>query len=143
MEIEIDLLIAKQRPVLLRNLQVSTEQKPKKAENSEIESTPEKKSLYCVVCHWKITNENQKIAMGGKAEHTFFNPHGMVFHIGCFKEAQGCGIVGTPSSEFSWFPGYHWQIAHCSNCHNHLGWLFLKGVKPHFFGLILAQLKSK
>lgn len=48
-------------------------------------------------------------------------------------------VTGRPSIEFSWFPGYSWQITLCSACHHHLGWKFLaikESVVPKsFFGL--------
>jgi hypothetical protein len=33
-------------------------------------------------------------------------------------------LVGEPTAEQSWFPGYCWTIAYCSRCFNHLGWRF-------------------
>ncbi|MBF0194008.1 MAG: hypothetical protein HQL71_05595 [Magnetococcales bacterium] len=112
-------------------------------DESDLEHKEKDKHLYCKACNNKITNENQKIAMGGKIENTFFNPHGNLFQVCCFKEAQGCHIVGVSSSEFSWFPGYSWQIVNCLCCQNHLGWLFSKGLKTYFFGLIITRLKQK
>jgi hypothetical protein len=129
-------------PVLLRGFQESSNRKPDQIDDLEKESLPEGKFLYCLTCQQKITNEKYKIQMRGKGEHTLFNPQGMLFHIGCFQEAQGCGVTGTPSAEFSWFPGYHWQIAYCSNCHGHLGWLFTQSSQAYFFGLILTRLKG-
>ena len=96
--------------ILFRELQGETTNKTNQDEDSDTESMPEENNLYCAACNWKITSENQKISMRGKTEHTFFNPQGNVFHIGCFKEAPGCKAVGLPSSEFSWFSGYAWQI---------------------------------
>jgi hypothetical protein len=113
---------------------------PLPTEDSDTHPTPEKGDLYCKGCQTKITNENQIIVMGGKNQQTFFNPTGMVFQISCFKEAPGCQTVGLPSSDFSWFSGYKWQIAHCHHCLTHLGWFFTHPQNPPFFGLILARL---
>lgn len=33
-------------------------------------------------------------------------------------------LQGAPCTQFSWFPGYAWQIAACSQCNGHLGWKF-------------------
>ncbi len=112
-------------------------------EDSAIGEKKSGKPLYCSVCRQKITTESQRIAMGGKMEHTFFNPHGVVFRIGCFNAAQGCGTVGAPAADFSWFPGYRWQIIYCTNCKNHLGWLFSRNTNNRFFGLILSQLTHR
>lgn len=43
------------------------------------------------------------------------------------------------SKDFSWFPGYAWQIAVCNGCNSHVGWKFVatkRGYKPRkFYGL--------
>jgi len=33
-------------------------------------------------------------------------------------------LQGRPTTEFSWFEGYSWQVAVCSECGEHLGWRF-------------------
>ncbi len=80
-----------------------------------------------------------RISVESSHNHTFFNPAGIVFEIGCFSKAPGCGIVGEASSEFSWFAGTKWTTAICSGCLCHLGWLF-EGRGEPFFGLILTSL---
>ena len=131
---------AKSQHTQLRGDQKSTIGKPASVDEQETDSDPERQSIYCATCNRKITSEVQKFPMKGKPEHTFFNPAGQVFHIGCFKEAPGCIGVGTPSSEFSWFAGHQWRIACCGGCQSHLGWLFMNGT--YFYGLILARLKG-
>lgn len=88
--------------------------------------------------------------MNGAHEHTFVNPAGFSFHIGCFSAAPGCTHHGALEAAFSWFPGWSWQLAACARCGNHLGWLYraeLDGVSPQsssapFHGLILAALRA-
>lgn len=77
--------------------------------------------------------------MLGKSEHTFANPHGFFYTLGCFDRAPGCLYESKSSNEFSWFTGYLWQIAHCGHCDTHLGWRF---EAPHeaFWALILNRL---
>ena len=80
--------------------------------------------------------------MQGAHQHTFANPHGLVFRIGCFRRARGCGYTGPLSNEFSWFRGYSWRIAVCGRCLNQLGWLFVSSADTAFNGLILDQLST-
>ena len=109
---------------------------------SDEDPAPEQEHLYCAVCRHTITQENHKISVQGKDEYTFFNPGGILFHIGCFQEAAGCVVQGVPTTEFSWFPGFSWQIAYCAACREHLGWLFSRDMGEYFFGLVLARLRS-
>ena len=95
--------------------------------------------LVCAGCLHAITTATARIEMAGSHSHTFSNPHGFVFHIACFGTAPGCEAGSDPSTEFSWFPGYSWQIAVCRGCGEHLGWLFAGG-DTHFHGLIVDRL---
>jgi hypothetical protein len=76
----------------------------------------------------------------GAHHHTFANPHGIVYEIGCFKSAQGCGYAGPPSTEFTWFSGYAWRVSFCTMCLTHLGWVFIAGSGDSFHGFILERL---
>lgn len=80
--------------------------------------------LVCAACQNPITTNRERISVNGGHEHRFFNPLGILFLVGCFSEAQGCQAAGPQSREFSWFPGYSWQIVSCSSCECHLGWSF-------------------
>ena len=99
-----------------------------------------KKALVCATCKAGITFEEARIEMNGGHEHRFFNPHGIVYHIGCFGFAPGCRATSPASSEFSWFRGYQWQIACCHRCQTHVGWSFLNQGAIAFYGLILNRL---
>ena len=99
-----------------------------------------RRQLVCLQCGAPITWERARIEMRGAHEHSFFNPYGIVFRIGCFREAPGCRPAGPTSSEFSWFPGYHWKTGHCFQCATHLGWSF--SASAQFFGLILNRLTT-
>lgn len=78
--------------------------------------------------------------ISGSHAHTFANPMGSVFRIGCFQAADGCGDAGTLSSEFTWFAGFAWRVAFCRTCLTHLGWHFLSSAGNGFYGLILERL---
>jgi hypothetical protein len=98
--------------------------------------------LVCRQCGRHITDERKRVAVDGKHRHTFANPHGHVYDIGCFASAAGCLGVGPSSNEFAWFKGYSWQIVICAGCMTHLGWFFLSSGKHHFFGLIVDRIVS-
>lgn len=98
--------------------------------------------LVCAVCNHHITDDDHRIEMSGSHEHTFVNPGGYQFHIGCFNAAPGCVYLGTTETAFSWFPGWSWQLAACARCRAHLGWIYrLAG--EQFHGLILAALTRR
>ncbi|MEO5336027.1 MAG: cereblon family protein [Magnetospirillum sp. WYHS-4] len=99
--------------------------------------------LYCAACGREVTRGRWRVTVQEDHEHTFFNPAGMVFRIGCFREAPGASPQGEPSTRFTWFRGYRWRIAVCGGCREHLGWLFTGvGEPPAFFALILGKLTA-
>ena len=103
--------------------------------------TEEEKRLFCAGCRHVITNVDERIVIQGGHEHSFTNPHGYRFNIGCFGQAAGCGATGEETDEWSWFSGFRWRIALCANCQQHLGWLF-RASDEGFYGLILNRLTS-
>jgi hypothetical protein len=98
-------------------------------------------AIYCRACGSAVTGKDQKIQVSGCHTHTFFNPAGIVFELGCFRDAPGCLVVGAPSSEFTWFAGHLWRVALCRRCRIHLGWLFAMEGNT-FHGLILSKLRE-
>jgi hypothetical protein len=95
--------------------------------------------LACAGCLQPVTTSAARIEVGGCHEHRFTNPAGFQFHIGCFSTAAGCAASGEPSTFFTWFPGYAWQVETCARCRAHLGWLFASAAQ-RFHGLILDRL---
>jgi hypothetical protein len=96
--------------------------------------------IVCRNCQEPITEPACQMQMDGTFSHTFANPSGQVFEIGCFSAAKGCVAVPPAFAEFSWFSGYRWRIGICRNCRIHLGWVF--GSDQHrFWGLILDRLR--
>jgi len=108
----------------------------------EKQAEEEKEEPYylCRQCLNPITPKSARIIINGSHQHAFANPHGLVFDIGCFNNAEGCGAVGTPTDEFTWFAGYMWRVALCRDCLSHMGWFFTAVDKEGFFGLILDHL---
>jgi hypothetical protein len=105
------------------------------------EQAPEEEPyILCRQCHQSITRPAERITVQGAHHHTFANPHGIVFEIGCFKHAQGCGYAGPPSTEFAWFSGYAWRVSFCTLCLTHLGWVFIADSGDSFHGFILDRL---
>ena len=100
----------------------------------------EEEYILCRQCRQAITKPAERTAMQGSHRHTFANPHGVVFEIGCFRSAKGCGYAGAASDEFSWFAGYSWRVCFCSMCLTHLGWVFIQKGGDIFHGLILDRL---
>jgi hypothetical protein len=98
--------------------------------------------LYCAHCGAFITWPAKRIHVQGRYEHTFTNPHGHVFHIGCFAAAPGCASVGAPTSDHTWFTGFRWVLALCASCDSHLGWEFTGGGE-RFYALITRQLSER
>ena len=103
--------------------------------------TPEKR-LCCKICGQAITHERDRIEICGAHAHTFYNPHGLKFYIGCFQDVSGCVEIGVSTLEFTWFPGYAWRIALCGSCHEHLGWEYHSDNGGRFHGLILTKLSK-
>ena len=107
---------------------------------AEDPSPEEEEYILCRQCHQAITKPAERIAMQGSHRHTFANPHGIVFEIGCFRRVKGCGYAGAASDEFSWFAGYSWRVCVCTMCLTHLGWMFSTKGGDSFHGLILDRL---
>jgi len=111
------------------------------ADRREVEPQ-EERSLYCFVCGEIVTRIDQRLSIQGDHRHTFTNPGGYIYEIGCFRDAEGCGETGEFTEEYTWFTGYAWRYAYCGSCRVHLGWAYEgAGESPaRFFGLILNRL---
>ena len=110
----------------------------------EIEQPKDKAFIYCAVCSHVITTPSAKIEVHGSHDHTLTNPHGFQFHLGCFSEALGCALSGSPQAADSWFMGYAWTLATCAECGAHLGWHFSSVTGDnYFYGLILNAIQEE
>jgi len=105
------------------------------------EKVKEEQALFCKSCLNHITQRDQAIRINGSHAHTFFNPEGIVFELGCFRDASGCLPMGEATSEFTWFAGSVWRFALCRLCGIHLGWYY-EMIESGFYGLILARLRE-
>jgi len=101
--------------------------------NSSIErirwelSVIKRSQLYgCAKCHSPICNAKDLFSMSVEGpQSTFVNPAGVIHDTVTFKKANNLILTTQPSPLFSWFPGYEWSIAECSNCRCHIGWAFM------------------
>jgi len=100
------------------------------------------RALICKACRTKITRRDLAMEIEGKHEHVFFNPHGYVFELGCFASAKNIVIAGPKTDEFTWFPGYSWEVIACAGCGIQLGWRYTSH-SGGFFGLILPNLMEE
>lgn len=108
-------------------------------EAADLEAEGERYIL-CRQCRNMITGPAEGIWMNGSHRHTFANPVGVVYEIGCFNSATGCRSVGPATGEFTWFSGHLWRVAICAKCLTHLGWHFFSSAGRGFHGLILDRL---
>ncbi len=99
--------------------------------------------IYCAACSNVIGRMADRTQINGDHDHYCANPYGLEFHIGCFRDALGCGIVGAPQAADSWFPGFHWRLANCGDCTHHLGWYFDRSSGEFFYGLILNRIQHE
>ena len=95
--------------------------------------------LNCIRCDHKIALMSDRLEVSDKHEHTFINPAGVIYRVGCFTMAPGAVEVGDASGEFAWFRGHLWRCLCCRGCELHLGWSFISSASK-FCGLILDQL---
>ena len=71
------------------------------AEEETPEPTPEEEEyIVCRQCRQAITRPAERMSIQGAHQHTFANPHGIVFEVGCFKDVTGCGYAGAATDEF-------------------------------------------
>jgi hypothetical protein len=99
-------------------------------------------ALACLACAQTITAARHRCRIEGAHEHRCTNPAGVAYHVGCFREAIGCVVVGPDSVEQPWFGGFTWRRAFCAGCRAHLGWNFRSPTRASFFALVLDRLRA-
>jgi hypothetical protein len=87
-------------------------------------------------CGAKLAEAGHAVEILGRFEHECANPHGYTYRVGCYAAAAQVEIDSNPSSEWSWFPGWRWQVERCAGCGELAGWRFTRG-DASFHGLIL------
>ncbi|XP_054752351.2 protein cereblon-like isoform X1 [Lytechinus pictus] len=103
--------------------------------------------LCCRECSTQIANKSDVFCMSLDGPMAaYVNPGGYVHETLTVYRAQNLNLIGRPSKENSWFPGYAWTILQCRRCTSHMGWKFTateKNFKPEkFWGLTRSALKT-
>ncbi|MDA1074017.1 MAG: cereblon family protein [Proteobacteria bacterium] len=96
--------------------------------------------FFCRACSNVIGRLSDRMEIHSSFDHFFTNPYGYEFHVGCFREALGCTIAGDRVAADTWFMGFQWRHAMCSQCSSHLGWYF-DNSDTYFYGLILDRIQ--
>lgn len=100
--------------------------------------------MCCENCQANITDPTKVFAMSKDGiQSNYVNPGGHVYETVTVLSATNFQLVGHPSRQFSWFPGYAWTIMQCTNCNNHLGWKFTSSnlTPKEFYGLAKSGFK--
>jgi hypothetical protein len=108
-------------------------------QDQEAEQLERKSALCCAQCHHRITDHAARLEFAGGHLHVFTNPGGYTYEIALYEYAD-CVTHGPATTEYTWFPGYNWQLALCVNCHTHLGWRYRQTGTAAFYGLIRERL---
>lgn len=117
---------------------------PKQEHQEDVKSgrkASHKAGLCCIRCLHLITEHAAYMELAGGHSHVFTNPSGVTYQLVLYSRAD-CVIHGPATTEYTWFAGYAWQLALCSNCHEHLGWRYRKLGSVTFFGLIRDRLRE-
>ncbi|CAI9267840.1 unnamed protein product [Lactuca saligna] len=110
----------------------------------EIELLESFDRVKCKSCQTVIASRSDMLVMSSDGPlGAYVNPSGYVHEIMTLLKANGLALIGVPSEEYSWFPGYAWTIAYCATCEYQMGWLFTatkKKLKPRsFWGIRSSQ----
>jgi len=80
----------------------------------------------------------------------YVNPGGAVHETLTLYKVSNTYTEGQPQTQFSWFPGYAWEMLICGMCNSHLGWRFTADPKhsgklhpKKFYGITIRSIKPK
>ncbi|XP_075982339.1 protein cereblon-like isoform X2 [Anticarsia gemmatalis] len=96
--------------------------------------------LCCSSCLSEIARNEHIIPMSSEGVHSnYVNLGGYMHDLLTVSQTMHISLNGSPTAEYSWFPGYAWTIANCASCSAHVGWRFValkRTLRPqHFYGL--------
>lgn len=96
-------------------------------------SLDQRRFFCCSRCKNQIADCSSLFAMSKHGVQTnYCNPSGFIHETNTVYSIKPDAVYhsGEPSTEFSWFPGYSWEILLCRMCQIHVGWQF-SAVKPN------------
>lgn len=101
--------------------------------------------LCCSSCMRQVARKEDVFSMSREGPlGAYVNPGGVVHETVTVYKADNLTLIGRPSTEHSWFPGYAWTIAQCQECGHHMGWKFTatnkKTTPSKFWGLCRSSL---
>ena len=106
--------------------------------------------LCCRNCGETLAQQSDIFSMSKEGpQGSYVNPGGYVHETLTLYKVKNILYTGQPSTEYSWFPGYAWQICQCSYCDSHLGWRFTvssseKKLHPKkFYGISRRSIRPK
>jgi len=104
--------------------------------------------LVCRRCSKQLGDQQNIFSMSKEGpQGAFVNPNGHVHETLTLYKAKNLRLVGQPSTEYSWFPGYAWTITECLGCSNHIGWKFTatnQKLRPEkFYGFSRRSIDAK
>ena len=71
----------------------------------------------CRRCGKQLGDQQHIFSMSKEGpQGAFVNPGGHVHETLTLHKAKNLRLVGEPSTQYSWFPGYAWTIVECSGC---------------------------
>ena len=107
------------------------------------------KILCCQNCGETLAQQSDIFSMSREGpQGSYVNPGGQVHETLTLYKVKNVMYIGQPSTEYSWFPGYAWQICRCIHCDSHLGWRFTASAseKMHpnkFYGISRGSIRPK
>jgi len=104
--------------------------------------------LCCRNCDEEIGKQEDIFSMSSEGpQGAYVNPGGYVHETLTLYKVKNLSLVGEPSTEYSWFPGYAWTICQCRFCDSHMGWKFTASsgslVPKKFWGISRRSIRPK
>jgi len=110
--------------LLLKTDGTSPEQTPSSTIQHETVEQP-REPLVCASCNQEVSDTGAIFTVASeRATRVFANPYGHLHEIMTLLYAHSVTVVGPPTTAFTWYPGYAWEVTYCGQCKTHLGWSF-------------------
>jgi hypothetical protein len=105
------------------------------------------KVYQCRSCGGLITHSDRLIRIAGTNRHHHVNPAGSECDFHTFLACPGAVALGDATENYSWFSGYDWRMAVCSQCGQHLGWYYeaiSRFERPgEFWGILVSNINTR